>query len=63
MCKALTELIADGEIRGEVRGIAIGETRMNELCVHLLDKNRYEDLRRATQDSEYRKRLFAEFNL
>ena len=67
MCRALTELIADGRNEGiaigESRGIAIGESRMNELYLHLINKNRYEDLRRATKDSKYRKKLFAEFNL
>ena len=59
MCKALKELIDDGR----TEGIATGENRMNELCMRLLNKDRYEDLRRATQDSKYRKKLFAEFNL
>ncbi len=71
MCKALKELIADGRTEGiargieigEARGIATGENRMNELCMHLLNKDRYEDLKRATKDSRYRKQLFTEFNL
>lgn len=55
MCKALKELIADGRTEGE--------NRVNKLYSYLIKRNRYEDLKRATKDSRYRKQLFTEFNL
>ncbi len=55
MCKALKELIADGR--------AEGENRLNKLNLHLINENRFEDLKRAAIDNGYRKKLFAEFNL
>ena len=52
---------------GEARGIAIGETRrenrLNNLNLHLINENRYDDLERAANDTGFRKKLFAEFNL
>lgn len=63
MCKALKELIADGRAEGESRGIAMGEDRLNNLNLHLINENRFEDLKRAAIDNGYRKKLFAEFNL
>ena len=75
MCRALTELIADGRTQGRNEGIAIGESRgiaigvsrgearLNNLNQHLINENRFDDLKRAVNDSKYRKKLFAEFNL
>ncbi len=40
-----------------------GEERVNELYALLLDANRIEDMRRATKDKEYRKKLYEEFGL
>jgi len=37
------------------------EQRMAKLTRILLDAERYEDLRRITQDKEYRKRMLAEY--
>ena len=59
--------IAMGEARGiamgEARGIAMGESRLNNLNLHLINENRFDDLKRAANDNGYRKKLFAEFNL
>lgn len=63
MCKALKELIANGKAEGEAIGRAEGEARMNDLFSRLVNENRYDDMRKATSDSTYRSRLFAEYNL
>ena len=62
--------IAIGEERGiaigEERGIAIGEERgldrMNDLNSWLFANGRDEDVKKATSDPEYRKKLFEEFD-
>lgn len=63
MCKALKELIADGEARGEARGEERGEVRMGNLCTILMNENRFDDMKRAVSDRAYRNRLFAEYNI
>ena len=51
---------------GEERGIAIGEERglerMNDLYSWLFANGRDEDVKKATSDPEYRKKLFEEFD-
>ena len=51
------------EERGEKRGEKRGEERMQKLNQILLDKNRIEDLRRASTDEGYCAQLYKEFNL
>ncbi len=75
VCKAIEDLIKDGEARGEVRGEArgeargkelgqiLGENRFMELTRVLLDANRVDDLKRATEDMAYRKRLYEEYGI
>lgn len=67
MCKALKELIANGEARGEargeVRGEARGEARMNELFANLIRENRFDDMKKVVSDSAYRSRLLAEYHI
>lgn len=55
MCKALNELIANGEARGEAR--------MNDLFTILINENRFDDMKRTVSDRAYRNRLFAKYNI
>lgn len=48
---------------GEEIGIEKGENRMSKLTSILLKENRLDDLAKASEDKEYRKQLFEEFNL
>jgi len=52
-----------GEEVGYQQGEAAGEYRFAELTNQLIERNRYEDLKRATTDVAYREQLFREFNL
>ena len=49
------------EIRRE--GEAKGEKRNNALVAKLISMNRFDDIKRCTEDSEYRNKLYKEFNL
>lgn len=48
---------------GKREGIEIGEDRMSKLNNFLIKSNRLDDLAKASNDKEYRKQLFEEFNL
>ncbi|MBS6395871.1 MAG: hypothetical protein KH452_01785 [Clostridiales bacterium] len=55
MCRALRELIADGEVRGE--------DRVSKLTLLLMDEKRYADLERASKEKEFRNQLFKDFGI
>lgn len=48
---------------GEERGRQEGEARINKLYQGLIEKNRLEDMRRASADDAYREKLLKEFGL
>lgn len=48
---------------GREEGIEQGIERANRLMSLLLEQNRMDDLKRATKDPKYRKKLFREFGL
>ncbi len=52
-----------GEKRGEERGEKRGEERMRKLAQILLQKNRIEDLKRASTDNTYCEHLYREYKL
>lgn len=51
------------EERGKKKGEERGEQRVNRLIQILMEKNRFDDIQRSIWDSEYQKKLFAEFQL
>ena len=57
-------IMQDGIKIGEARGIRIGEARgedsINRLNTVLIKQNRFDDLKRATEDREYQKKLMKE---
>ena len=55
MCEAADKLMELGE--------KIGEARVNALMQKLIWANRMEDLTRSTQDAEFQRKLFEEFDL
>lgn len=79
MCKAIQELInqgraegrmmgwnagqSDGLSKGLSKGRIEGEERMGNLVRILLTKSQTEELARAIEDEEYRKKLFEEYHL
>ena len=52
-----------GEERGKVIGEVQGETRVNRLILKLSQLGRNNDIVKSASDSEYQKKLFAEFGL
>ena len=71
MCKAIEDLIKDGEAVGEARGRALGEAQgralgeaqLAALAQALLKDGRMKDLELAISDSTYRTQLYAEYRL
>lgn len=63
MERGVREGIQRGIQEGLQSGIKQGEDRMIQLNRYLLENRRYEDLERASSDSEYRERLYQEFGL
>jgi|GEM_PF-2716584 len=71
MCRAFEQLEQRGQRRGEKigeqRGIQIGERRgeqrINELYAFLMEQERYEDMRKAMGDREYRRELYKELQM
>ena len=57
------ELIGEAEIRGEARGVVLGQNRHNTLVKYLLQNGRLQDLERSVSDEEYRSKLYEEFHL
>lgn len=63
MCKAIDDLIADGERIGETRGIEEGERRLSDLILLLSRQNRQDLIIKAASDEKLRKRLYEEYHL
>ena len=67
MCKAIDDLILDGEKRGREQGEKIGEKRGQERLARLivvLSENHKDDLIiKAASDSAFRRKLFKEYNI
>lgn len=67
MCKAVDDMIKNSEERGirqgRKQGRREGEERMAQLNKLLLAKNRITDLLKASEDVEYRGKLYKEFGL
>ncbi len=55
MCKAIDDLIADGEVRGM--------ERLSTLISKLLDENRPDLIRQVTSDKSVREQLFRAYGL
>ena len=57
-------IMQDGIEIGEARGIKLGEARgkdsVNRLNAVLIEQNRLDDLKRATEDRDYQRKLMAE---
>ena len=53
----------EGRIEGKAEGRAEGEEALGKLTSVLVDNNRYEDVKRAAEDAEYRKQLYKEYNI
>ena len=51
------------ECAAEERGIEKGDERTAQLYVKLIDDERFEDARRANEDSDYRKKLMKEYGI
>ena len=60
---AIDELIADGREEGKELGLELGQKRVNELTLLLINAGRTEDLIRAAGDRQYQEKLFEEFGI
>ena len=54
---------ADGMAEGFMKGMREGERRMNKLIRCLLAEEKYQELKRASCDEEYRSKLFEHYQL
>lgn len=63
MCTAIRDMVKNGEKRGEERGEKRGEERSARLALLLDERNRIGDLKKASEDKEYRNKLFQEFGI
>ena len=65
--KGRKEGLSEGRKEGLKEGLSEGRRmeaeRMDRLVSELLKANRIEDLKKATSDSEFKNKLFREFNL
>ena len=59
MCKAIDDLILDGEKRGEKRG----QERLARLIVVLSENHKDDLIIKAASDRTFRRKLFKEYNL
>lgn len=59
MCDVLDKVENRGIVKGENRG----ENKMALLVKKLLDQNRIDDAKRASEDKEYRTRLMKELGI
>ena len=55
MCTAIRDMVKNGEKRGEKRSA--------RLALLLAERNRIGDLKKASEDKEYRNKLFQEFGI
>ncbi len=55
MCTAIRDMVKSGEKRGEERSA--------RLALLLAERNRIGDLKKASEDKEYRDKLFQEFGI
>ena len=63
MCKAIEDLIKDGEAVGEARGKSLGEAQLASLVQALLKDGRMDALEQAMTDPSYRIKLYEEYQL
>lgn len=63
MCKALDDMVKDGERRGERRGKRLGKDQINKLNRLLLADNRQEELLRSVSDRKFQQKLLQEYAL
>lgn len=63
MCKAIEDLIKDGEAIGEARGEARGEAKLATLVQALLKDGRQDALELAMANPAYRAELYEEYQL
>ena len=71
MWKALNEMMRDRELSGEKRGIELGAQRgekdgihkVNQLNKRLMAERRWDDLKKASSNLRYQRKLFEEYKL
>ena len=63
LAKGRKEGLSEGRKVGLSEGRKMEAERMDRLVAELLKSNRVEDLKKATSDSEFKNKLFHEFNL
>lgn len=59
----LEELLREERAEGIVEGIAEGEERFNHLLCILMEQDRMDDLKKASEDAAFRKKLYEEFKI
>ena len=59
MCRAIDEMVKDGEIRGEKRG----EARLGRLISRLCKEGKMEDIGKAADNIQVRRRPYREYGI
>lgn len=67
MCDALRKLFAEDFKNAENHGLELGqqqgENRLGQLTLLLLNNNLYDEAKKASSDSNYRKKLYKQYNI
>lgn len=56
-------LYDDGVKKGMERGMEKKDNQLTELTARLLEENRLDDLKRSTEDKEFKEQLLKEFGI
>jgi ribosomal protein S17E len=63
MCDVSTALVRYGEMRGEAKGLAEGESKLALLIQYLLKDMRFAELDLVASDKEFREQLYSEYKI
>ena len=63
MCEVVDRLTRKGIKIGEERGIKLGEEKVSKLYRILLEENKISELKRSTDDREYREKLYVLYGI
>ena len=63
MCKAIEDIRTEGYNEGRDKGYNEGENRLGTLIIKLSNLGRIEDISKAASDSDFRQKLYKEFQI
>jgi flagellar biosynthesis/type III secretory pathway protein FliH len=63
VCELWDEVKKEGRAEGMTEGEVKGEDRLAKLINQLMSENRLDDVTKVTMDTDYRKELYAKYNI